>query len=374
MTASSVSSKLKSLGVKVGARDVPAPRPPEERRRRHGVENVVAGRVVENALGACYVVENDYAADYQHGHTLLHAPLPLSAVARWARDPRIAGCARESLVFLDTETTGLAGGTGTLPFMIGVGRFTGRSFRVAQFFMRGPEDEPALLAALADWLEPCETLVTFNGRAFDVPLVATRYTLHRRKLPVKETPHLDLLPLARRLWRDRLPSRALGSLEQHILGATRHGEDVPGFMIPLMYFEYLRSGDARPLKGVFYHNAMDVLAMAALLGHIAQMMSDPVEQRSSTPSSTSRSASCTRNSVITQRLCGSTSGAGSRICPRTYSARRPRAWLLCTASAARTARRWSYGLRPRRAATWSRWSRWPSTTNTACGITARRRP
>jgi uncharacterized protein YprB with RNaseH-like and TPR domain len=276
MSQSTLSSKLKSLGVKVGARDVQSPPALAEKRRpRFGIENVVPGRVIENTHGACYVVETNYAPNYLHGRAPLHAHTPLTAIARWARDARIAHCGRESLVFLDTETTGLAGGSGTLPFMIGVGRFSGDQFRVAQFFMRGPEDEPALLAALGEWVTPCETLVTFNGRVFDVPLVSTRYTLNHRRMPLAGAPHLDLLPLARRLWRDRLASRALGSLEQHILGATRKNDDVPGFLIPTMYFDYLRSGDARPLRGIFYHNAMDILAMGALLGCMAQMLDDP---------------------------------------------------------------------------------------------------
>ena len=276
MSASSLSSKLKSLGVKVGARDLPPPPSIAERRRpRFGIENVLPGRVIENAYGACFVVEAEYPSDYLHGRAPLHAPAPLAAIARWAHDARIAGCARESLVFLDIETTGLAGGSGTLPFMIGVGRYVGGQFRLAQFFMRDPEDEPALLAALAEGVTPCETLVTVNGRAFDMPLVSTRYTLHRRHMPLAGAPHLDLLPLARRLWRDRLASRALGSLEHHILGAKRLHDDVPGMLIPLMYFDYLRSGDARPLKGIFYHNAMDILAMGALLGLMAQMLADP---------------------------------------------------------------------------------------------------
>jgi uncharacterized protein YprB with RNaseH-like and TPR domain len=275
MTPSSLSAKLKSLGVKVGARAIQAPAPAEQRRKRFRVEEVLPGRVIENSYGACYLVEADYPSDYLHGRALLHAPAPMAAMARWAGDARIAGCARESLVFLDTETTGLAGGSGTLPFMIGVGRFMGDQFRVAQFFMRDPEDEPALLAALAEWVTDCGTLVTFNGRAFDMPLVSTRYTLHRRPMPLTGAPHLDLLPLARRLWRDRLASRALSSLERNILGATRKHDDVPGSQIPMMYFDYLRSGDARPLRGIFYHNAMDILAMGALLGHMAQMLDNP---------------------------------------------------------------------------------------------------
>ncbi len=279
MSASSgLSSKLKSLGVKVGARDLPPPDPAAtpRRRDRYAIELIVPGREVQTPEGAGYVVEETYDATYQHGHARLHADAPLAALARWARDERVARCPRDEIVFLDTETTGLAGGTGTLPFMIGVGRFAADGFHVAQFFMRDPAEEPAMLAALDEWLAPCSMLVTFNGKAFDMPLVAARYTLRRRRLLIADAPHLDLLPLARRLWRDRLASRALGSLEQHILGATRTGEEVPGWLIPMIYFEYLKTSDARPLRGVFYHNAMDILAMAALLGHMAQMLADPL--------------------------------------------------------------------------------------------------
>ncbi|MBI5880248.1 MAG: ribonuclease H-like domain-containing protein [Chloroflexi bacterium] len=277
-TPSGLSAKLKSLGVKVGARDVPPPDPAEKQKRidRYGIELVVPGREIETPDGPAYVVEGVYDADYHHGHAPLHADAPLAALARWARDERMANCPRDEIVFLDTETTGLAGGTGTLPFMIGVGRFGPGGFRVAQFFMRDPADEPAVLAALDDWFAPCSMLVTFNGKAFDMPLVASRYTLHRRQLAIAAAPHLDLLPLARRLWRDRLASRALGSLEQHILGVARSGDEVPGWLIPMIYFEYLKTRDARPLRGVFYHNAMDIVAMAALLGHMAQMLADPL--------------------------------------------------------------------------------------------------
>ena len=276
--SNSLSSKLKTLGVKVGARETtPQPAEKEKRLHRYAVENVMAGRVIGNEDGACFVVERDFAADYHHGRTQVHASFTLNTLARWARDERMAGCARECLVFLDTETTGLAGGTGTLPFMIGVGRYTAGAFKVAQFFMRDPAEEAALLTALREWLEPCETLVTFNGKAFDMPIVASRYTMHRRAVPLARTAHLDLLPLARRLWRDRLASRALGSLEQHILGATRTHQDVPGWLIPSLYFDYLRSGDARRLSGVFYHNAMDIVAMAALLAHVAQMLDRPLD-------------------------------------------------------------------------------------------------
>src|ERR1044071_8405896 len=126
-------------------------------------------------------------------------------------------------------------------------------------------------------MSPVQALVTFNGKAFDAPLLATRYRLNHIPAPFDEYAHLDLLPLARRLWRDRLESRALKYLEQHILGLTRTTEEVPGYEIPWLYFDYLRTGDARPLAGVFYHNAMDVVAMAALLTHMNEIITHPYE-------------------------------------------------------------------------------------------------
>lgn len=132
-----------------------------------------------------------------------------------------------------------------------------------------------MLEALAEFLAPAQALVTFNGKAFDAPLLATRYRLHRIPVPHAGYAHLDLLPLARRLWRDRLESRALKYLEEHILGLSRSSEEVPGYEIPWLYFDYLKSGDARPLTGVFYHNAMDVVAMAALLAHVNEVMENP---------------------------------------------------------------------------------------------------
>src|SRR4030095_5131615 len=178
---------------------------------------------------------------------------------------------------LDTETSGLSGGTGTYAFLVGVARFTSDQFVLKQFFMRDPAEEPALLEGLANFLAPCEALVTFNGKAVHAPCPPTRYRLHQIPNPYKDYSHLDLLPLARRLWRDRLESRALKYLEEHVLGFARSSDEVAGDEIPWLYFDYLRTRDARPLAGVFYHNAMDVVAMAALLAHMNEMIMHPYE-------------------------------------------------------------------------------------------------
>jgi hypothetical protein len=143
--------------------------------------------------------------------------------------------------------------------------------------MRDPYDEPALLTALTEALTPCKALVTYNGKAFDAPLLNTRYTLQGMTSPLYDLPNLDLLPLARRVWRNRLPSRSLSYIEVAILQAYRTQEEVPGWMIPQIYFDYLRSGDPRPLAGVIYHNAMDILALAALFSYSVDLLHHPLE-------------------------------------------------------------------------------------------------
>jgi uncharacterized protein YprB with RNaseH-like and TPR domain len=265
---SSLTEKLKSLGVKVGAGNLPPPRP----RDPYPIERIVAGHYHTTPPGEVFVVEKWYPLEHRQGSVSISVTASLRLIGEWAGEPRLAEIDTCAFAFLDTETTGLSGGTGTFAFLVGIGRFEDEGFHLAQFFMRDPAEEPALLAAVTQFLDPCQALVTFNGKAFDVPLLNARYISNAEVPPMTSSAHVDLLPLARRLWRDRLPSRALGYLEQHILGAVRTQEDVPGWLIPNLYFDYLRNGDARPLKSVFYHNAMDVLSLAALLGHMAELI------------------------------------------------------------------------------------------------------
>jgi hypothetical protein len=270
----SLSDRLKLLGVKVGATQLPAP----ETDNRYEIGSIMTGSVFSTPAGETFVHEEKFPADYHHGQVPIKLTAPLNVMSAWAADVRLQNLPIESFAFLDTETSGLAGGTGTYAFLVGAGRFINDEFVLQQFFMRDPTEEPALLEGLANFLAPCEALVTFNGKSFDAPLLKTRYTLHQIPVPFKNYAHLDLLSLARRLWRDRLESRALKFLEENILEAPRNSDEVPGYEIPWLYFDYLRTGDARPLKGVFYHNAMDVVAMAALLNHTASMLEDPFHE------------------------------------------------------------------------------------------------
>ena len=270
----SLTDRLKSLGVKIGTREISAPKTEEH----FPIDSVMTGMFASNSLGETFIHEERFAADYHHGLAPIKLQAPLNIMSAWAADARLRDLPIESFAFLDTETSGLSGGTGTYAFLVGVGKFINDKFVLQQFFMRDPSEEAALLEGLGEFLASANALVTFNGKAFDVPLLVTRYTLHSIPVPFKEFAHLDLLPLARRLWRDRLESRALKFLEENILFAPRTVEEVPGYEIPYIYFDYLRDGDARPLKGVFYHNAMDVVAMAALLSHTAKMLEDPFHE------------------------------------------------------------------------------------------------
>jgi len=274
----SLSDKLKSLGVKVGTEDIPA----REKKDGASIQDVLSGEFVDTRRGRVFIHEEIYPADYRHGWAPLATDAPLHVMAAWARDTRLREMPLEKFVFLDTETSGLSGGTGTYAFLVGAGRFetsaSGRNFRLLQFFMPDPGDEAALLEALADFLAPCEALVTYNGKSFDAPLLRTRYILHDIPVSFDDYAHVDLLHLARRLWRDRLDSRTLKYIEEHILDAPRTSEEVPGYEIPWLYFDYLRTGDVGEMKGIFYHNAMDIVALAAMFGLTASMLHDPFDE------------------------------------------------------------------------------------------------
>lgn len=271
--ASSIYEKFRSLGVKLGANEIESPRP---KSNQYNIENIMPGRVESNAHGEVYVVEQFHPADYHHGRQSIVPTNSYRNLARWAGNSSIAGVPPQAFAFLDTETSGLAGGTGTYCFMVGVGRLEGSTYHLAQFFMRDPSEEEAMLLALESFLAPCQALVTFNGKSFDAPLLNTRFTLQGWRSPLLSLGHVDLLHLARRVYRERLASRTLGNLEQELLQVHRGEQEVPGYLIPQIYFEYLRSGDARPIASVFYHNALDVLSLAALFSHLGNLLEDPL--------------------------------------------------------------------------------------------------
>jgi uncharacterized protein YprB with RNaseH-like and TPR domain len=242
--------------------------PPAAPAARRSIEQFVPGEIVRTPHGEHFETEKLWERHRRHGSidisdladlpadlldSLSGGAIPDSRPARWA--------------FLDTETTGLAGGTGTCAFLVGVGSIEPAGFRLRQFFMRDYGEEPSMLVRLAEYLARFDVLVTYNGKAFDQPLLETRYRMCRRQgappNPFDRMQHLDLLFGARRLWKLRLESCRLVELENRILGVERDG-DIPGSMIPSCYFEYLRTGQAFQLASILEHNAIDILSLACL--------------------------------------------------------------------------------------------------------------
>jgi hypothetical protein len=232
------------------------------------LEGLLDGAIEENERGRLLVVRRRFPVDHRHGAQSLlaareAAPLALSLLGRAGGEVAEA----HRLLYLDTETTGLAGGTGTYAFLVGVGFFDGDDFEVRQFFMRDLDEEPALLTALEEIFRRFDGFVTYNGSGFDLPLLETRFVLGRRRFP-GEVFHVDLLGPARRLWSDRLADCRLGTVEQHALRFIRD-DDLPGALIPTVYFEYLRRKRPDELPRVFEHNRHDILSLAALTGWVA---------------------------------------------------------------------------------------------------------
>ena len=180
-------------------------------------------------------------------------------------------------LFLDTETTGLMGGTGTYPFLVGIAWWDAGGLEVEQFFMRDYSEEHSLLVTLAERMAERPVLVTFNGKSFDWPLLETRYRMTRKLAPPTPRAHLDFLHPARNLWRIRLGSVRLAELEKHVLGWDR-GADLISAMIPQFYFDYLRGGSPEPLLQIFLHNQMDLRGLAGLASRILSILAEPDAQ------------------------------------------------------------------------------------------------
>jgi uncharacterized protein len=284
------------------------------------VTEVLGGSVIQAGNGSCLAIDREFESSHQHGRSELGryvTGVSESASALdvfLAREGAAAGAGRAlpgldgggtpRLLFFDTETTGLSGGAGTTAFLVGFAYFDGDAFRTRQFFMRSYAEERAMLDAVTAYIAGIEAesgaspiLVTYNGRSFDVPLMDTRFSLHRRRSPFPELSHLDMLYPARRLWKRRAegpltkaavaasrnvyqmsPDEAPGScaltaIERDILSLHRH-DDVPGWEIPTRYFAFARTGDASGLAGVLEHNRLDLISLAAVTALVLEMVRD----------------------------------------------------------------------------------------------------
>jgi uncharacterized protein YprB with RNaseH-like and TPR domain len=181
----------------------------------------------------------------------------------------------KDIVFLDTETTGLGTGPGTVAFLIGVGYFLDGSFFVQQYFMRDYDEELPMIEDIKNLINDKKALVTFNGRAFDWNLIESRYIFNRIRDYNKNIVHVDLLYPSRLVWKKILKSCRLAVLEEKILKVYRK-DDIPGMLIPGIYFKYLQTRDASEIKKVLMHNELDILSMVTLFTRICKIFSDPI--------------------------------------------------------------------------------------------------
>ncbi len=257
---------------------VPAAEQPQTsdlRPARYFVEQWMSGEEVETPHGRHFETERLFERHRRHGSLDISdfEDLPEDLLAAISGG-EIPAASVKKCAFLDTETTGLAGGTGTYAFLAGVGYACDEGFRVRQYFMRDFGEESSLLHALSEHLAQFDVLITYNGKAYDQPLLETRYRMARSRPPFARLAHLDLLHGARRLWKLRFESCRLVDLENQVLGVERQG-DLPGEMIPYVYFEYLRTREAWRLVPVFHHNAIDILSLACLTAIVPQAFRSP---------------------------------------------------------------------------------------------------
>ncbi len=220
-------------------------------------------------MDGCFVVEREWKPAAAHGKERIgELARRLDASVDDAPLFSAGSAARPPLVFFDLETTGLNGGAGTHVFLIGCGWFDEERFITRQFVMTRFSDERPMLQAVAHAFGRAGALVSFNGKSFDAPVLETRYLFHRLEWFGGETPHIDVLHPARQFW--KRDDCSLIALEKQLVGHRRIG-DVAGFEVPARYFQFIRTGDARPLAAVLEHNRLDLLSLAALTARLLHL-------------------------------------------------------------------------------------------------------
>jgi uncharacterized protein len=265
----SLRRRLARLGSKQSSRAAQAVSPSPVVSHDPGISDSTSLDIQEQSeTGLAAVVEKRFPLNTRHGHTLLGDIHTIDhRLGEIITGLQHNECiSPERMIFLDTETTGLAGGAGTLAFLVGVGFIQGEDFILRQYFLRSPGEEASMLKSIEENLQDQPVFVTYNGKTFDLPLLETRALVGlRRRWRLNGFPHIDLLHLTRRMWRQMLPDCRLGTIESHLLGVKRTGEDIPGHEIPAIYQRYLQTGRTGEIKRVLYHNEIDILSLLALL-------------------------------------------------------------------------------------------------------------
>jgi uncharacterized protein YprB with RNaseH-like and TPR domain len=249
------------------------------RRKSSDLTTVIPGEIRTNVFGEYTVRRMDYPLTHSHGKQSFKEinRIRSDVYGLIAKDKSLEGISIEHAIFMDTETTGLTGGTGTLAFLIGLGRFVEGSFIIEQFFIKDFTEERAVLHAISERIGSQNALISYNGKAYDLNILSSRFTLNRMENPFSQIPHLDLLFAVRRLWRRRIENCSLTHIETTVLNFQRQN-DIPGSMIPSLYFDFLHTGDGEQLFPIFQHNCWDILSLVGLTALIGIIYQDPIGQ------------------------------------------------------------------------------------------------
>ncbi len=246
-----------------------------EYNRYRVAQNLLGGEICNSPEGSFLKIESNFSSEYKHGN------LTINQLAEFApyRNVHFEQFGNQEsiditkLLFFDMETTGL-GGSGTVPFLIGFGSVIENSFQVRQYFLPDYPDEAAMLEAVREEISEDTIVVSYNGKSFDMPILVDRMIINRVERNLKYAGHIDLLHSARRLYRRRLRSCTLSNIESNILDFQRYG-DIPGELVPAVYFKWLNSMGTELLGQVVEHNLNDIVSLYFLMYHIALIQDKP---------------------------------------------------------------------------------------------------
>ena len=256
---------LKALGIEVGVDSIePKKKDPDL------PADLFGGQIVENHQGNLILVEKHFNLDIPLIH---HAISPI--FIKWATALNLESVNLSDFTIIDIETTGMLGWGTVYAFLIGLGNITTNGILIRQYLMTNPAQEMAQLIEFENQIAKAKGIITYNGKSFDIPIISNRYRYYRTNPPFEGLAHLDLLHLTRRIWKERLPNRALRNIEAEILDIQRAENDIPGWLIPQIYSQYLQSQQADLLLPVLYHNQMDVYSLAKLFLHFNKLIENP---------------------------------------------------------------------------------------------------
>ncbi|MBN2012413.1 ribonuclease H-like domain-containing protein [candidate division KSB1 bacterium] len=246
-------------------------------REKADLAAIFHGDYVTTKSGECFVITHTFPVGTSHGRIHLQAKEPNNQkVLEWiGKQSNMRKLDVNRALFFDTETTGLSSGTGTHIFLAGFGYFAEDNYIIKQYFLRDYDEEKPFLEAIEQLLQGFDAIISYNGKSYDWPMLQTRYIFNKMTCALERPLHLDLLHTARRIWKRRLQDCSLQSVESHILDFHRQ-HDIPGALIPQVYFQYLRDQNAEPLQQVFQHNVWDIVSLAVLYNYVLDVYSEPI--------------------------------------------------------------------------------------------------